>query len=207
MLNMRVKVRGALGTIAGFEGPRLLVLMDGQKSLTTVHPVLGVEYPTPGKVFAPAARTRGRSHLSLVPERSGPGRPPKVKSDQDLWMEPLPVDDPRHGTLDGYRKFKCKCAPCRGAWRERCQELKAARITQALDPNDPRHGTRNFYSNYDCRCRPCTDAMVQGDPRCKGGGPKVRRPKAKRPRPANARAELQASHSEVTGIARQDVAS
>lgn len=210
-LNMRIKVRGTLGTIAGFEGPRLLVMMDGQKALTTVHPVLGVEYPPPGKVFPAYSKPARRSHLSLVPgepaPRRGPGRPPKVKSDMELGLVPLPVDDPRHGTLDGYRKYKCKCEPCRGAWRERCREFKAARLALTLDPNDKRHGTVNFYSNYGCRCRPCTDAMVASDPR-NNKSMRGSRPYSKRRCAGGARGELQAAHPDAAAEAtRQEIAS
>jgi hypothetical protein len=210
-LSMRIKVRGELGTIAGFEGARLLVLMDGQKSLATVHPVVGVVYPPPGKVFPPVSRSPRRSHLSLAPEeppaRRNPGRSARVKSDMELGLEPLPVDDPRHGTVDGYRKYKCKCNPCRAAWRARCKEFKAARVAQALDPNDPRHGTPNFYSNYDCRCRPCTDAMNAIDPRVKGKGTLGSRPTTRRPRPGEIEVKLQAAHSHVTGIQDHEMAS
>jgi hypothetical protein len=210
VLNMRIKVRGTLGTIAGFEGPRLLVMIDGQKALTTVHPVLGVEYPPPGKAF-PAFSKPVRRHLSLVPgepaPRRGPGRPPKVRSDMELGLVPLPVDDPLHGTVDGYRKYKCKCEPCRVAWRLRCREFKAARIAQTLDPDDRRHGTVNFYSNYGCRCRPCTDAMVSSDPRI-NKRKRGTRPYSQRPRSGKAQEELQSAHREVAAeVTRQDIAS
>ena len=29
----------------------------------------------------------------------------------------LAPDDPRHGTFNGYCNLKCRCAPCREAWR------------------------------------------------------------------------------------------
>lgn len=30
---------------------------------------------------------------------------------------PLAVDDPRHGTLNGYQNWKCRCLECTNAWR------------------------------------------------------------------------------------------
>lgn len=31
--------------------------------------------------------------------------------------EPLPANDPRHGTLNGYQNWKCRCLACANAWR------------------------------------------------------------------------------------------
>lgn len=213
-LNMRIKFRGAAGTIAGFEGPRLLVMMDGEKSLTRVHPVLGVTYPSPGEVFPPRPKSAGwgLSHLSLVPgedEDEKPREPRKTGKRGRPYAtapEPLADGDPRHGTVDGYRRFKCKCQPCKDAWNAHCREARAARHAMKLDPDDRRHGTSNFYSNYGCRCRPCTEAQLDCDPRVKGRGVRGTRPKARRPRTEGARAELQAAHS-VSALHEQEIAS
>jgi hypothetical protein len=30
---------------------------------------------------------------------------------------PLSADDPRHGSVNGYTTYRCRCALCRDAWR------------------------------------------------------------------------------------------
>ena len=88
----------------------------------------------------------------------------------------LDPNDPRHGTVNLYRNFGCRCVPCtkvtteyneehHEAWRRR-QGMKYRGkvpdrfVPDHLDPNDSRHGTPNFYKYYGCRCRACTDAKT-----------------------------------------------
>lgn len=173
-------------------------MMDGEKSLTVVHPVLGVTYPAPGEVFPMEPKKLRRStHLSLVTEREDEDGDGDDKEEEPLQV--LPPDDPRHGKVEGYRK-NCKCEPCKAAWREKCNRERQARFAMKLDPEDPRHGTPNFYSNYGCRCRKCTDAQNLADPRISHES-RGSRPKARRPRPE----ELAASTA--NGSEQQEMAS
>ena len=68
----------------------------------------------------------------------------------------MEVNDPRHGSVNGYGNMKCRCVPCRSAWAASIQQRKLAR--PALEVNDPRHGTTNGYSNWSCRCQACRTA-------------------------------------------------
>jgi len=86
----------------------------------------------------------------------------------------LPPDDPRHGKASTYNRFRCKCEKCTAAWREKCKEMKDARLAMTKDENDPRHGTPNFYGNYGCRCERCTLAWREvGTPRQKARRDKI----------------------------------
>lgn len=70
----------------------------------------------------------------------------------------LAPDDPRHGTVNGYKNHYCRCDKCRTAatmchreWRHR----------RHLALGDPRHGTQNGYVNYNCRCPACKEAQAE----------------------------------------------
>lgn len=72
---------------------------------------------------------------------------------------PLPVDDPRHGTTNGYTNYACRCQPCRDAWAAYCYTREAKRAALlAAGKLLVIHGTPNAYGNYGCRCAPCTEA-------------------------------------------------
>lgn len=72
----------------------------------------------------------------------------------------LGPDDPRHGTENGYKNLKCRCAACKKAWAAAFQTAQRRRqFTLAVD--DPRHGRASTYGNYKCRCTPCTDAWAE----------------------------------------------
>lgn len=45
-------------------------------------------------------------------------------------LEPLPDDDPRHGTLTGYVTYSCDCAPCREFWRVYRADQRAKKATE-----------------------------------------------------------------------------
>jgi hypothetical protein len=62
-------------------------------------------------------------------------------------------DDPRHGTENGYSNLKCKCEPCKQAWREAVAEDRKTRATKPVP--DHVHGTENGYRNYGCKCDKC----------------------------------------------------
>lgn len=64
----------------------------------------------------------------------------------------LAPDDPRHGTLNGYRNYGCRCDPCRQA------AIEGRRRYAALPPDDPRHGRRSTYT-AGCHCGACREAQ------------------------------------------------
>lgn len=66
------------------------------------------------------------------------------------------LEDPRHGTQNGYVNLRCRCDRCRAANTDYCRELKAARASRIVP--ERLHGTVNAYSNYRCRCSQCRAA-------------------------------------------------
>jgi hypothetical protein len=80
------------------------------------------------------------------------------------------LEDPRHGTLNGYTNLKCRCGPCieahkaykRGEREElgvrTLDERANARKAFLSDLSDPRHGTINGYNGIGCRCDRCREA-------------------------------------------------
>lgn len=60
--------------------------------------------------------------------------------------------EPPHGTYARYRsrRFRCRCAECRWANRERMRGM--------LGQEPPEHGTYSAYINFGCRCRDCKEA-------------------------------------------------
>ena len=65
----------------------------------------------------------------------------------------MEVNDPRHGTTNGYGNMKCRCSACRAAWAASIYKRKSVR--PPLLEGDPRHGTTNGYDNWSCRCSAC----------------------------------------------------
>lgn len=93
----------------------------------------------------------------------------------------LDIDDPRHGTLNGYTRWGCRCLDCRSAVRDYRRRRRATANIQPGD-NDPRHGTINAYE-LGCRCDACKKAESDYQRRWRSTRP--RKPKAPRlPRPA-----------------------
>jgi hypothetical protein len=56
--------------------------------------------------------------------------------------------DLRHGTLNGYINYRCRCDPCR-----------AAKATYR-PPGPVPHGTLNGYNNHQCHCEACRAALA-----------------------------------------------
>jgi hypothetical protein len=60
--------------------------------------------------------------MGNTPDSSVSERPPRTRLPRqfsDSVTIPLPVlteDDPRHGSVNGYTNFRCRCDDCKGAW-------------------------------------------------------------------------------------------
>lgn len=64
-----------------------------------------------------------------------------------------------HGRYTTYVNHKCRCIPCKQAWREYCRRRRAQRAALvAAGRLKVPHGTEGGYSNYKCRCIPCKRA-------------------------------------------------
>jgi hypothetical protein len=74
-------------------------------------------------------------------------------------MTTMNVDDPRHGTANGYHNLGCRCAACRAAWVESCRAARLRRRSK-LTAADPRHGRYTTYINHMCRCPLCRTAWA-----------------------------------------------
>ncbi|TYL50059.1 hypothetical protein FXB39_10360 [Nocardioides sp. BGMRC 2183] len=71
---------------------------------------------------------------------------------------PLPPDDPRHGTTNGYGNWGCRCDPCREANRKNHQAyVERVRGTGQLTGEGVTHGTAYRYQ-MGCRCEECREA-------------------------------------------------
>jgi len=66
------------------------------------------------------------------------------------------LEDPRHGTQNGYANLRCRCDRCRAANTDYCRDLRTARASRIVP--ERLHGTVNAYSNYRCRCSQCRAA-------------------------------------------------
>lgn len=71
--------------------------------------------------------------------------------------QPMAEDDPRHGTVNGYKNQRCRCDRCREAW-----VADVARRRQQRERNLPfaQHGRYSTYNNWRCRCVECTAAAA-----------------------------------------------
>lgn len=73
--------------------------------------------------------------------------------------KPLNVDDPRHGTYNGYQNLNCRCQPCRDANAEYVRKRRSGRAAEiAENPRRAEHGRVSTYHNWGCRCDRCTEA-------------------------------------------------
>lgn len=63
--------------------------------------------------------------------------------------------DPRHGTVNAYVYWGCRCEKCTDANREYGAELRAATMANLSDED---HGKLSVY-NAGCRCEKCKDAL------------------------------------------------
>lgn len=68
----------------------------------------------------------------------------------------LTEDDSRHGTVNGYTNYSCRCSYC----TEAILEYKKAKSIKGLPLGDPKHGA-NGYSNYGCRCELCKSGWTE----------------------------------------------
>ena len=70
----------------------------------------------------------------------------------------LDIDDPRHGSLNGYTNLRCRCDECRAA--NTAYQLGWSRRMgyKPLAVDAPQHGTLGGYTNYSCRCDECRAA-------------------------------------------------
>lgn len=67
-----------------------------------------------------------------------------------------------HGLASTYRSpaYKCRCAECREAHRQRFLEENARRAERlAHDPTLAEHGKYSTFTNWGCRCDKCTAAQ------------------------------------------------
>lgn len=62
----------------------------------------------------------------------------------------LEENDSKHGTVNGYTNYHCRCPDCTKA----ISDYKKAKSLKGLPLGDSRHGT-NGYTNYGCRCDVC----------------------------------------------------
>lgn len=53
---------------------------------------------------------------------------------QHWQANPLPPDDPRHGTVNGYRNCFCRCQLCRAAWAEYHRKYDRAQRNRKAPP-------------------------------------------------------------------------
>jgi len=66
--------------------------------------------------------------------------------------------DHRHGTVNGYTNYGCRCERCSEANSDYQNPKAKARREAGLEEGDPRHGSDNGYTNYNCRCDLCVRA-------------------------------------------------
>jgi hypothetical protein len=62
-----------------------------------------------------------------------------------------------HGTVNGYKHYRCRCEPCKIANTD-YQRLRRRANQAAITGDEPWHGTRNGYSTHNCRCKLCVGA-------------------------------------------------
>lgn len=66
---------------------------------------------------------------------------------------PLPtaLDEPWHGTPNGYQNYRCRCEPC----KKSNSDYRKKRLQQSVTGNEPWHGTMSGYGYWGCRCKRC----------------------------------------------------
>lgn len=99
------------------------------------------------------------------------------KTFENIRGKGLPEGDKRHGTINGYINYSCRCEPCKGAGAAKNKAAHAARkagyTRKFIEPDTLEraklrrveefesgkrkinHGTMTGYSNYKCRCVKC----------------------------------------------------
>jgi len=77
--------------------------------------------------------------------------------------------NPRHGTINGYNNYKCRCPMCKQAWADYMRDLNHRRgrhqpmeqyLQELRDRPLPAHGTESRYIKYKCRCNECRYAAM-----------------------------------------------
>lgn len=70
------------------------------------------------------------------------------------------LDDPRHGTENGYTNLKCRCERCveEGRAMSRAYAYIKKRNRNLFPIPIEVHGTYNGYCNFGCRCELCFEA-------------------------------------------------
>lgn len=75
--------------------------------------------------------------------------------------KPITVDDPRHGTYNGYINCGCRCVKCRKANTSYMKQRRKERwyITRKYGlPEYVDHGKPGTYGNWGCLCELCKKA-------------------------------------------------
>jgi hypothetical protein len=70
----------------------------------------------------------------------------------------LTVNDPRHGTENGYTNLLCRCQPCRDQHALIVKDQRARRHLRLSTGENVNHGEASTYWNWGCRCLLCTKA-------------------------------------------------
>ena len=75
---------------------------------------------------------------------------------------PLPtaLDEPWHGTKNGYAYHKCRCDLCKEANRVYGRAYAEKVMSQPITGDESWHGTTNGYNSRGCRCDLCKDART-----------------------------------------------
>ncbi len=66
------------------------------------------------------------------------------------------MNEPWHGSINGYTRHKCRCDECRAAWRTYQRKARARR--RGKEP--PVHGIASAYREYRCGCEACLAAAA-----------------------------------------------
>lgn len=67
-----------------------------------------------------------------------------------------------HGTISGYKHYKCRCELCFVAYRDYQKQCKAKKRAGfvLVGPKPIKHGRVGSYGYHKCRCDICVDFMV-----------------------------------------------
>jgi hypothetical protein len=98
-----------------------------------------------------------------------------LRESRDAWKRnaqkahrTLPLDDSRHGTLNGYTNHGCRCDRCRQANTDACRAYKHrtgrnqpyAEWLATVEGCHAPHGTETRYVGGGCRCPECKQASA-----------------------------------------------
>ena len=74
----------------------------------------------------------------------------------NLFGEPA-VDPTPHGTVSGYKHWKCRCEECKKAYSAD-KKARRQKKKQGIRGDESWHGTVNGYDEFMCRCDDCKHA-------------------------------------------------